>query len=77
LVGERAEQIGNERLDDRCFAGTGVTTHDHKPAAVVNYVVERLAKSGTLFSPPDDVLSPYGSGRSGRFHHEHYRATSL
>ena len=76
-VGERTEQIGNERLDDRGLAGAGVTTDDHKPAAVVNDIVESLAKSSTLLRPPDDVLRPHGGGRSGRFDHEHYRATSL
>jgi hypothetical protein len=76
-VGERSEQIRDERLHDRGLAGASVTADDHKPATVVDHLIESLAKLSTLFSPADDVLRPQRSGRSGRFHHEHYRATSL
>jgi hypothetical protein len=76
-VGERTEEIGDERFHNRRLPRASVPTDDHKPAAVVDNVVERLAKSGTLLSAPDDVLGPHRRGRSGRFHHEHYRATSL
>jgi hypothetical protein len=76
-IGQRTEQIGYERLDDGRLAGTGVATNDHKPAAVVDDVVQRAAELRPLLSPPHNVIGARGRGRSRRSNHKHYRATWL
>ena len=76
-IGQRTEEIGDERLDDGCLAGAGVASDDHKAAAVVNDVVQCATQPGTLLRPPDDVVGAGGAGRPGRSNHKHYRATWL
>jgi hypothetical protein len=75
-VRERTEKVIHESLDDRGFAAAGVAANDYEPASVVDGIIKRLAQLSTLLSAPDDVPSTHGGGRSGRSHHEHYRATS-
>ena len=76
-IRQHAEEVGDERLDDRCLTNPGVATDDHKAAAVINDVVQRATQPGTLLRPPDDVIGAGGDGRPGRSNHKHYRATWL
>jgi len=73
-VGKWTEEIRYESVNDGGLAGPSITADDDEPTAVVNDIVECPSKLSALLSPPHDVLSTIG--RSGRFHHEHYRATS-
>jgi hypothetical protein len=76
-IGQRAEQISNERFDNCRFSRSGIAANDHESAAVVENVIEGATQSGTLLSPADDVVGPGRRARSRRSNHKHYRATWL
>ena len=76
-VGERAAEVGDERVYDGRLACPGVAADDDEPAPVGDHVVQQLPQPGALLRPTDDAAGPPSLDRSSRLDHKHYRATRL